>query len=51
MRLLVSYKDYTLVWDSYDAIVEACRKAWDFLIADPDRVRTIGTREWACVNV
>jgi hypothetical protein len=40
-----------LVWDSYDAIVEACRKAWDFLIADPDRIRTIGTREWACVNV
>jgi DDE superfamily endonuclease len=40
-----------LVWDSYDAIVQACRKAWDFLINDPDRIRTIGTRVWACVNV
>ncbi len=41
----------SLVWDSYEAIVEACRKAWNFLISDPDRIRSIGTREWACVNV
>lgn len=40
-----------LVWNSYDEIVEACRKAWDFLITDPDRIRSIGIREWACVNV
>ena len=25
-----------LVWDNYDAIVEACRKAWQFLIWDWD---------------
>lgn len=41
----------SLVWDSYQAIVEACRKAWDFLITDPDRIRSIGTRDWACVGV
>jgi DDE superfamily endonuclease len=40
-----------LVWDTYDAIVEACRLAWDFLINDPDRIRSIGTRDWAWVNV
>ena len=40
-----------LVWDSYEAIVGACRDAWTFLIDDPDRIRSIGTREWACVNV
>ena len=39
-----------LVWDTYDAIVEACRKAWRFLIEDPDRIRSIGTREWASVS-
>ena len=39
-----------LVWDSYDAIVEACRKAWEFLINDPERIRSIGTREWASVR-
>jgi transposase len=39
-----------LVWDSYEAIVAACRTAWDFLIGDPDRIRSIGTRTWACVN-
>jgi hypothetical protein len=39
-----------LVWDSYDAIVDACKGGWDFLIADPDRIRSIGTREWARVN-
>jgi hypothetical protein len=40
-----------LVWDSYDAIVIACKEAWDFLINDPDRIRSIGHRGWACVNV
>lgn len=38
------------VWDTYDAIVEACRKAWDFLVDDPARIRSIGTREWASVS-
>jgi transposase len=23
------------VWDSYEAIVRACKNAWDFLVADP----------------
>jgi transposase len=40
-----------LVWDSYEAILQACREAWNFLIEDPDRIRTIGTRDWACVSV
>lgn len=39
-----------LVWDSYDAILDACRKAWQFLIDDPERIVSIGTREWATVN-
>jgi transposase len=39
-----------LVWDSYDAIVAACKQAWDFLINDPERIRSIGTRSWACVG-
>jgi transposase len=40
-----------LVWDSYEAIVAACKDAWDFLINDPQRIQSIGTRAWACVNV
>lgn len=40
-----------LVWDSYEAIVAACKAAWDFLIQDPDRIRSIGQRKWACVKV
>lgn len=39
------------VCDSYDAIVEACAAAWRFLMGDPDRIRSIATRRWACVNV
>ena len=39
-----------LVWDSYEAIIDACSNAWKFLINDPDRITTIGHREWACVN-
>ena len=40
-----------LVWDTYEDIIAACKSAWQFLIDDPDRVRSIGTREWACVSV
>jgi DDE superfamily endonuclease len=39
-----------LVWDSYDAIVEACKNAWTFLVNDPGRIRSIGTRAWARVS-
>jgi hypothetical protein len=40
-----------LIWNSYEAIVHACKTAWDFLINDPDRIRSIGARSWACVNL
>jgi hypothetical protein len=39
-----------LVWNTYDEILEACKTAWNFLIDDPARIRSIGSREWACVN-
>ena len=39
------------LWDTYDAIVQACAEAWRFLIGDPNRLRSIATRSWACVNV
>jgi hypothetical protein len=41
----------SLVWDSYAAIVAACKAAWDFLVSDPERISTIGNREWARVKV
>ena len=34
------------VWDSYEAIVEACAEAWNFFVNDPDRIRSIATRAW-----
>ena len=40
-----------LVWDTYDDILDACQSAWRFLINDPDRIRSIGTRQWACVSI
>jgi hypothetical protein len=39
-----------LVWDSYDEIVQACRRAWNFLTDDPQRIKSIGSRPWATVN-
>ena len=39
------------VWDTYDAIVDACQGAWRFLTGDPDRIRSIAHRAWACVNL
>jgi hypothetical protein len=40
-----------LVWDSYEAIIMACKQAWDFLVNDPLRISSIGTRAWACVSL
>jgi transposase len=41
-----------LVWDSYEAIVTACENAWDFLVDDPGRIRSLSAkaRGWASVN-
>jgi len=40
-----------LVWDTYDAIVDACVSAWHFLLGYPERIRSIGSRSWACVSL
>lgn len=39
-----------LVWDAYDAVVQACCDAWNWLMADPFRILSITTRHWAQVN-
>jgi hypothetical protein len=49
-QYLRSNKLCALVWDSYEAIIDACSNAWNFLIDDPARITSIGRREWACVN-
>ena len=38
------------VFDSYEAIVDACGNAWLWLTRQPERITSIGTREWACVT-
>jgi transposase len=40
-----------LVWDSHDAILKACKEAWTFLVSEPARIRSIGSRDWACVSL
>lgn len=39
------------VWKTYSDIVEACAKAWRSLINEPDRIRSIAHRQWACVSL
>ena len=39
------------VWDSYDDIQRACAKAWNFLVEDTERIRSIAHREWTCVSL
>ena len=39
------------IYDSYNAIVDACCQAWNDLMADPDRIRSIGSRDYAAVNL
>jgi transposase len=36
-----------LIFEGYEAIVTAACDAWNSLVADPDRIRSIGTRPWA----
>jgi transposase len=38
-----------LVWESYEAIVDACCNAWNDLVATPQRIRSIASRQWATV--
>ena len=40
----------SLLWESYDAIVQASKDAWNFLADDPMRIASIGHRHWACVR-
>jgi len=37
------------VWETYEQILEACKTARNWLIADPARITSTGSREWACV--
>ena len=46
-----SHKLCNLIWNSYRAIVNHCKKAWQFLIDDPDRISSIGTRKCASVSL
>ena len=39
------------VYDSYDDIVQACCQAWNDLMQQPDRIRSIGTRDYAAVSL
>ena len=39
------------VFDSYNAIVEACCHAWNTLAAEPGRIKSIATRHWASVTL
>jgi DDE superfamily endonuclease len=38
-------------WDDEAAINTACKQAWNFLTNTPDVIRSLGTREWACVSL
>lgn len=39
------------VWDTYEEIVAACADAWNWLMGDPDRIRSIGARDCITVTV
>jgi hypothetical protein len=39
------------VWDTYEAILDACCDAWNALIAKSQVIASIGTRDWAQVKI
>ena len=38
------------VFETYEAVVDACCEAWNALMADPQRIASITTRSWANVS-
>jgi transposase len=38
------------VFEGYDAIIDAACDAWRKLLAQPDTIKSIGTRKWANVG-
>ena len=38
------------VWESYDAVVDACCAAWNWPMQMPDQIATITARSWAQVR-
>jgi transposase len=38
------------VFESYDAILNACADAWNWLTSQPDRIATIASRSWAQIS-
>ena len=48
-KYLRAHKHSSRVWDTYEAVVQACKRAWDFLMTNPDRIRSLATRDWAGV--
>jgi transposase len=47
--LRCNYLSHT-VWETYTAIVDSCCSAWNALIALPNVITSIGTRDWAQVK-
>ena len=38
------------IYETYDAIVDACCNAWTSPTAEPARITSIATRDWAAVR-
>jgi transposase len=39
------------IWDSYEAIRDACCDAWNALVASPDLIKSIAASSWASVSL
>jgi transposase len=49
-QVLRQNKLSNLIFDDYDTILTAACDAWNSLISDPARIRSIGTRPWAATG-
>jgi DDE superfamily endonuclease len=39
------------VWDTYEAILDACQSAWNKLMQMPERIASITSRDWAAAVI
>ena len=41
----------SMIWNSYNTIISACKETSSFLISDPKHIKSMGKRKWTCLSI
>jgi hypothetical protein len=40
-----------MIYNTYEAMRDASKQAWNFIAKEPERIISIGTKDWTCVRL